>query len=78
MTERNILKKETLIVERLPSFFCYRVWNYVVEHTFDTWDKFSSYVKEFNLMEQYNFVSYSEETQKLLDNLKKAVYEDDI
>ena len=63
-------QKETLTVEWLPSYNKYRVWNTWTEDWFNTWEEFVKCVNENKLLEQYNFVSYNEETQKKLEELK--------
>lgn len=60
--------KETLTVEYLPAYDKYRVWNTWTEEWFTTWELFVKCVKENNLLNHFNFVSYNEETQKKLES----------
>ena len=62
--------KVTLTVEWLPAYNQYRVWNTWVEGWFDTWEQFEKHVKDNELLDIYDFVSYDVETQKKLEELK--------
>jgi hypothetical protein len=65
-----ITPKETLTVEWLQSYNMYRVWNTWNENWYESWESFVKCVNEYKLLEIYNFVSYNEETQRKLEELK--------
>lgn len=57
---------ETLIVEYLPHYRKWRVWNRWVEEWYKNFDEFLQDVDDNNLTVQYYFTSYTESTRKRL------------
>ena len=64
--EKDDMNKETLIVEWLPHFKKWRVWNSWIERWYKTFDEFLKDVNDNDLTVQYNFYSYNEKTRKKL------------
>ena len=61
---------ETLIVEYLPHFRRWRVWNRWVEGWYKNFDEFLQDVDDNDLTVQYHFTSYTESTRKRLAKYK--------
>ena len=61
---------KTVIVEYLPHFRKWRVWNRWVESWYKTFDDFLDSVKRNNLTKYYYFTSYTESTRKRLAKYK--------
>lgn len=64
------MSKQTLIVEWLPHFKMWRVWNSWVEEWYKDFDEFVQDVDDNDLTTQYYFTSYSERTRKRLAKYK--------
>jgi hypothetical protein len=67
---------ETLIVEYLPHFRKWRVWNQWVEGWYKNFDEFLQDVEDNDLTAQYHFTSYTESIRKKLVKYKLLKKED--